>query len=206
MKNKKSDTNLVQLTGKVRSAEIAQAGKFSFLRIKIQVEEDATPAVTVSCFINQKNQKMAEDLKNLLTRENTYVTIADGTEAGRLKDKAYKFFDVSADVQDVVVLNSRMEPKNSASFTGSVVETTLDPASGINWIVLGTSYYSKDPNVQDAKGEWKQRFVNLAVPKPLHEALGQISVLDQLVVEGRVAEKFGSDWKHHILVKGIAKC
>lgn len=188
-------TNKVLLAGKLVYAEIKTAAGHKFLKVKIKAS-DSPIHISASAYVNKEGETSAQEIVTAATNGDPIsMSITNGVEAGSVKQGEYKFYEVSAELDEMKVVQGELQGLNIGIFEGevkSVQETQGDGA----WYIVGCPYYSKKPSDPKSKGEWKERLVRIWAKKDLWNA--QPVVGTTVLVHGSVEEKFADAWCHHI--------
>lgn len=199
------DFNNVTLAGRLVKPTLKNRGGKDYFDAKVQCDPsgEAFP-VGVSAFANTKELKeKAEKIIQDFEAGMTQVVIYGGQESGYIKDDEYRFYSVNIRLNDVTLLASApTAPRNSAEFRGKIHEIESDDT--VDWLVLGASYFSRNPKDPEDEGSWKDKFIRISVPKDLWPNGESPEQGSRAIVFGQVVEKLGDDFFHHVRATNVA--
>lgn len=201
------DFNSVLLTGKLVKPTLKDQGAHTFFKMKVQADPtgDAFP-VGVSCYVTKKER---EEFEKIISRANegpVNVVVHNGVESGTIRDNdgdtTFMFYDVSAKRSSIEIVEGKVaSPTNFCSVKGSVLHAEHDEDRDGTHMIIGSQYFSKDPNNEESKGEWKNRYVRLFIPDELLDTVPEEGT--RLIATGKIAEKLGDDWHHHLYAETL---
>lgn len=196
-----ADINQVTLLGSVKKFELVNRGRHTFLDLRIQTDPSGKSLPTkVSCYVAKDQLSkygLDKALADFKAGKELTAYIPEGLEDGDIQGDDVKFWNVKVKLSGINISTTPCtRPFSLAQVQGKIVDQSQEGDHTV--AVIGTSYFSKNPQDENDRGSWKNRMVRIVYPAEHSFETGQ-----SIFCFGTVHDKRGDDFFHHINALGI---